>query len=259
MAGFDPSQPSVHEPLPDFARGTMTAPAQGAPDPPQTNTSPERDERQQAMAAEGVAGVTSERGNSDFDDEILPRNAFDYRAEESFCAMRTLDDWCNPNSLYMVTPTYAFLLTCRTLYSRCVADCLLALKHIQVSISRLMEFYVKIDPRSRYLVPHVDIGGLIVISQAMTTQAHAAPATFTALDHVRDFLVEPIFNSIKMSKFRTDTARVFLDRLCHEFLLARHGLQCNLSADSIKEYLRGIFELLDPQVVMDEDSILWWI
>ena len=203
------------------------------------------------MAAADENGLSSDDEiSSDSDGGLHPRIAFP-RGVVNFCPMMTLGDWCNPS--------YAFLLTRPALYSRCVADCLLALKHIQVSISRLMEFYVKIDPRSRDLVPHVDIGGLIVISQAMTTQAHEAPATFTALDHVRDFLVEPIFNSIKISKFRTDTAHVFLDRLCHKLLLARHGLQCNLSADSIKEDLRRIFKLLDPQVVMDEDSILWWI
>jgi hypothetical protein len=135
------------------------------------DASQECNEWQRAMAAEGEDGVSSEDEISDFDDEIHPMIVFP-RGVLPFCPMRTLGDWCNPSSLYMVTPTYAFLLTCRALYSRCVADCLLAVARIQVTASHLIEFYVKICSRNRYLVQHVDIGRLSGIIEGMTIEAN---------------------------------------------------------------------------------------
>ena len=149
-------------------------------------------------------------------------------------------------------PIFASLLTSKALYSRCLADWIKVLERVRKYARSLDEylgefvvngFWSKCD--SCVDVGRVDIGRLIVLTQGMMTleRQNCTTAKATALDHVRDFLVAPVFDKIEDLVIVINSARVRLNNFCHNLMLFRYRLRPRIRARKVESSLREVISV----------------
>ena len=157
-------------------------------------------------------------------------------------------------------PSFAFLLTSKALYSRCLADCIKALervrKYARISLEYLEVFVLTVRRSTCDCcvdVGRLDIGRLIVLTQGMMTLETQiwTSAKATALDHVRDFLVAPVFDKIEDLVIVINSARVHLNNLCHNLMLSRYRLRPRMKARKAESSLREVISFFETQVKID--------
>ena len=157
-------------------------------------------------------------------------------------------------------PIFAFLLTSKALYSRCLADWIKALERVRKYARSLQEYLEVFVLTVRWStcdscvdVGRVDIGRLIVLTQGMMTLETqiCTTAKATALDHVRDFLVAPVFDKIEDLVIVINSARVRLNIFCHNLMLSRYRLRPRIKARKVESSLREVISVLQTQVKIE--------